>query len=102
MWLQRPGRSGLTSAVFGAGAVRLGLPSAVRGIPAVLRCNHCAGAATGIAHTSRIRAPLDRSKRLLLCFVVTGISSLIYFPSTSGADPPVKRSCPFEIGREHV
>src|ERR1700736_3113414 len=71
MWFQRPERSGLPSGVLGAGAVRLGLPSAVRGIPGVLRCSHCAGAATGVAHTSRNRAPLVRMKRCLFGWVFT-------------------------------
>src|SRR5579859_7477182 len=72
MLFQSPERSGLPSAVFGAGAVRLGLPSAVRGIPEVLRCSHCAGADTGIAHRNRIRAAF-------VCLVYTGISLLLLF-----------------------
>ena len=40
--LHNPERSGLPSAVRGAGAFRSGLPSAVRGIPGVGRCSHCA------------------------------------------------------------
>src|SRR5438132_14411445 len=37
-----PDRSGLPSAVRGAGAARFGLPSAVRGMPGVGCFNHCA------------------------------------------------------------
>src|SRR5262245_44747659 len=39
---QRPDRSGLPSAVLGVGAVRFGLPSAVRGTPGVGNDGHCA------------------------------------------------------------
>src|SRR6185369_9595987 len=38
----RPERSGLPSGARGAGALRFGLPSAVRGRPAVGCVNHCA------------------------------------------------------------
>src|SRR5580692_5887924 len=49
---QIPPRSGLPSANRGAGAERSALPSFVRGIPGVRRCNHCARAGHGI--TDRI------------------------------------------------
>ena len=39
---QTPERSGFPSAVFGAGAVRLGLPSGVRGRPGVGKLSHWA------------------------------------------------------------
>src|SRR5262249_1265487 len=38
----RPGKSGLPSAVLGAGALRSGLPSAVLGTPRVGYIGHCA------------------------------------------------------------
>src|SRR5262245_13060266 len=41
---QTPERSGFPFAVRGGGAVRLGLPSAVRGIPGVGTSSHCAAA----------------------------------------------------------
>src|SRR5665213_133136 len=41
---QMPERSGLPSAVFGAGAARSTLPSAGRGRPGVLKSIHCADA----------------------------------------------------------
>src|SRR5262245_4508101 len=47
-WLgecQMPEKSGLPSAVLGAGALRLALPSGRRGVPGVGRFNHCACAA---------------------------------------------------------
>src|SRR5215470_3552811 len=47
----KPVKSGLPSAVRGAGAVRFGLPSVVRGIPGVGRFNHWAP--TGIAKMAR-------------------------------------------------
>src|SRR5437868_14793883 len=43
---QIPVRSGLPSAIFGAGAVRFGLPSGVRGTFGVLLASHCAETAT--------------------------------------------------------
>src|SRR4030095_15087086 len=48
----RPDRSGLPSAVFGAGADRFGLPSAVRGMPAVGCLSHCAAGAAPIINTA--------------------------------------------------
>src|ERR1700694_13207 len=39
---QTPERSGLPSEERGAGAVRLGLPSRMRGVPGVGKFNHCA------------------------------------------------------------
>src|SRR5437773_6469970 len=39
-FVQRPERSGLPSTVRGTGAVKLGLPSGVRGIPGVGWFNH--------------------------------------------------------------
>src|SRR5262245_42435511 len=52
-----PDRSGVPSAVRGAGAVRLGLPSGVRGRPGVEYLNHCApsGALTAINSIVTIR-----------------------------------------------
>src|SRR5580658_8024242 len=47
----RPVKSGLPSAVRGAGAERFGLPSAVRGMPGVGCCNHCA--ARGVTNGAR-------------------------------------------------
>src|SRR6266849_5897946 len=41
---QMPERSGLPSAVFGAGAERFGLPSGKRGTPGVAKLIHCAAA----------------------------------------------------------
>src|ERR1700674_1304460 len=41
---QIPERSGLPYGIFGAGAVRFGLPSAVRGTLGVLLVSHCAEA----------------------------------------------------------
>src|ERR1700683_1556818 len=48
--LQSPDRSGLLSGVRGAGAVRFGLPSAVLGIPGVLKLSHCADSEAGSSH----------------------------------------------------
>ncbi len=45
---QTPERSGLPSR-RGAGAVKIGLPSLVRGVPGVSWWIHCAGAKTGAA-----------------------------------------------------
>src|SRR5579863_4929890 len=42
---QMPERSGLPSALRGAGAARFGLPSRVRGVPLPGTCNHCAAMA---------------------------------------------------------
>src|SRR5215472_7891577 len=44
---QMPEKSGLPSAVRGAGADKLGFPSAALGTPAVGYFNHCADAAPG-------------------------------------------------------
>ena len=49
---QMPERSGLPSAVVGAGAERLGEPSGSRGIPGVLYPCHCAEAEAVIRHAS--------------------------------------------------
>ena len=49
-----PDRSGLPSGARGAGALRFGLPSAVRGMPGVLRSSHWASA--GIVPTTRTSA----------------------------------------------
>src|SRR5579864_9565468 len=52
---QIPERSGLPSGVLGAGADRLGLPSAVRGVPGAGKFNHWAEAAVEdkrTAHTA--------------------------------------------------
>jgi hypothetical protein len=72
---QSPERSGLPSAVFGAGPVRSGLPSAVLGTPGVGYRGHCAvtdavatersskGKTTGrnvMAEYTAIEALLDR------------------------------------------
>src|SRR5262245_24810357 len=48
----RPVRSGLPSALRGAGAVRFGLSSTVRGMPGVRRCNHCAE--IGVTNTEKM------------------------------------------------
>src|SRR5262245_25121563 len=47
-----PERSGLLSAVRLNGAVRLGVPSGLRGVPGSAMSSHCAAAAD--AHSSRI------------------------------------------------
>src|SRR5262245_44120343 len=46
---QIPERSGLPSAVLGAGAVRLGLPSLVLGTPGAGKDGHCASSNSGAA-----------------------------------------------------
>src|SRR2546425_9321159 len=62
----KPDRSGLPSGDGGAGAERLGLPSAVRGTFACLTFSHCAkaGVADSIPTRSQctifIRSPLER------------------------------------------
>src|SRR5688572_24798509 len=50
---QIPERSGLPSAVFGAGALRFGEPSGSRGIPGVLYPCHCANAEPVTRHTHK-------------------------------------------------
>jgi hypothetical protein len=52
--IHSPEMSGLPSAVFGAGAVRFGLPSAVRGIPAVGYFNHWGADEAAITNASNI------------------------------------------------
>src|SRR2546425_6700643 len=52
--IQIPDKSGLPSAVLGAGAVRLGFPSAVRGVPGVGYDSHCASAGTEQTDTNKI------------------------------------------------
>src|SRR5471030_2266976 len=61
-----PDKSGLPSAVFGAGAARLGVPSGSRGIPGDLKLNHWAltGADTAIASAMA-------AKRLRRVFIVS-------------------------------
>src|SRR5580700_2858031 len=60
-----PEISGLPSEVFGAGALRSALPSAVRGIPGVRRFSHWADPAPAPAHNSIISpAALHRSTRM--------------------------------------
>jgi hypothetical protein len=47
---ESPDRSGLPAGARGAGAVRFGLPSAVLGIPGVLKSSHCANSEVGSSH----------------------------------------------------
>src|SRR6266850_41375 len=54
--LQMPDRSGLPSAVRGAGATRLGVPSARRGVPGVGYLSHWAAAVVGSSDAERARA----------------------------------------------
>src|ERR1041384_2136747 len=49
---QMPERSGFPSAVCGTGAFRLGLPSAVRGVPGSGTLIHCADAVAAVAPTN--------------------------------------------------
>src|SRR5579862_544274 len=51
---QMPERSGLPSAVRGAGAERFGLPSGRRGMPGALRSNHCAAAGDDAVNEARV------------------------------------------------
>jgi hypothetical protein len=52
--IHSPERSGFPSAVFGAGAERFGLPSGIRGIPAVGYFNHCGADEAAITDASNI------------------------------------------------
>src|ERR1051325_4276206 len=54
---QMPERSGLPSASRGAGAVRFGFPSFVRGIPSVGHLNHCANVVTDTMTISAAAIP---------------------------------------------
>src|SRR4030095_11092139 len=53
LMFQMPDRWGLASGVLGAGAVRFGLPSGVRGMPGVGSLSHCAVAPAAQRRTSR-------------------------------------------------
>src|ERR1051325_5664008 len=70
---QIPERSGLPSAIRGAGAVRLGLPSASLGIPAVGYFSHCAP--IGTDRTQRPAAvnasTIDRTLDTRIVFSIT-------------------------------
>src|SRR6185436_16000520 len=50
--IHSPDMSGLPSAVFGAGADRFGLPSGVRGIPAVGYLSHCGAGDAAITNAA--------------------------------------------------
>ncbi len=69
-----PDRSGLPSGIRGAGAARLGLPSAVFGTPAGRWFGHCAEARAGRAANATaasnvfMRSPLPRRHFVLLFF----------------------------------
>ena len=71
-WLgacQMPEKSGLPSAVLGAGAFRFALPSGRRGIPGVGRFNHCAcavAAATRITPDARVTRSANFTVVLLI------------------------------------
>src|SRR5215813_10931048 len=52
--IHSPVMSGLPSAFFGAAAERFGLPSGVRGIPAVGYFNHCGAAPAANTNASNI------------------------------------------------
>src|ERR1700686_359976 len=59
---QMPDRSGLPSAVFGAGADRFGFPSGVRGTPGVGEFSHCAESGTHVERrTTKVRIYLKFS-----------------------------------------
>src|SRR5881409_2149348 len=61
---QIPDKSGLPSAVRGAGAARFGLPSALRGMPGVGYFSHCA--VSGVASTAKMIGNMTRFIRCLL------------------------------------
>src|ERR1700680_4578376 len=61
---QIPPSSGFPSGPRGAGAVRFGRPSGVRGIPGVVTLNHCADAGSAASSTDAIM--IRPSMRLLL------------------------------------
>src|SRR5712691_13537621 len=71
---QRPERSGLPSAVRGAGAARFALPSGVRGMAGVLYCAHCAG--SGVISAANMNV-------VLKIFIGTNTSSSYYTPTES-------------------
>src|SRR5437899_9921419 len=59
--LQTPDKSGLSSAVRGAGAAMSGVPSGWRGVPGVGYLSHCAAALVDSSDTKTARAAaLDR------------------------------------------
>src|SRR6266436_1086793 len=63
---QIPERSGLPSDALGAGAIRLGLPSGVRGVPGSGRLSHCARATPAIPNSmviATIKATIKVCKR---------------------------------------
>src|SRR6188474_3824875 len=64
---QIPERSGLPSAVRGAGAERFGRPSGKRGIPGVGYLIHCADTAF---ETARTNAPIAMMRDMLWLFFV--------------------------------
>src|SRR5687768_15345152 len=64
-----PLKSGRPSAVLGAGAFKLGLPSGRRGMPGVGWFNHCAAGAAAMATTATMQVRTSRCdmKPLFLC-----------------------------------
>src|SRR4051812_23322407 len=85
IFVHSPDKSGLPSAVRGAGAARSGLPSAARGIPAVGCDNHCA--ASGAVSIS-----VTRAVRLALIFEAPADGRRFRQP-WAFSDPASDRSC---------
>src|SRR5438552_9596162 len=65
--IQSPERSGFPSAFLGAGADRLGLPSAIRGMPGVGYLSHCAAGAAPIINTA---ASVSRRANMTILLLV--------------------------------
>src|SRR5205814_4189614 len=82
-----PAKSGLPSAVLGAGASRFGVPLVLRGAPAVGYFSHCANTGVEIAQNSAAPARVMPLERRFLIFIGT----LVIAASSFDCDSPPTR-----------
>src|SRR5688572_2966689 len=94
-FVHRPDRSGLPSEARGAGAVRFGLPSAVRGMPGVWCLSHCAA--------SGVLRPTARIATTMLCMATPRLYFFVAFfvsrtsPAGSSSRPSQDSSAAFIV-----